>query len=157
MKLYVDGQADATAISITNAQQTLVNANAQMHIGITAGSTSALTNGYLSLFRIGASGITASNAFDLYQDEREMFTDNARVTIDGTNSNVTSIEADDTTDSVIFSSGASINTFNKFLRTSSDTSNVNYYSLPGIYASDENYLYIDTSNGKLYVTLPSIN
>ena len=157
MKVYVDGHSAADSVSIVNAQQTMVSSSATLHVGITAGSTAALDNGYLSLFRIGACFLPPEDMLEIYRDEREIFTDNADCTLPQTSSICTSIENDDTTGTITVSTSQAIANFNGFLRTYGDTANVNYYSLPGIYISDGNALYIDNTNGKLYITLPAIN
>ena len=157
LKLYIDGKSAATAISITNAQQTLVQADAVFHVGITAGATAALTNGYISLLKIGSASPTASEAYQWFKDEELMFTSNSSCTLPATSSNCTAIESDDITDIVTVSVADAIAQFNGFMRVYSDTSNVNYYSLYGLQVVDDNILYIDTSNAKLYVTLPAIN
>ena len=93
-KLDVTGIISATSFSGSGANLS----------GITAGATSALSSGYISLLKIGSASPTASEAYQMFKDEELMFTANSSCTLPATSASCTAIESDDVTDDSLFTS-----------------------------------------------------
>ena len=98
-KLYIDGVERASSTATTG---NINNTNAQLMLGAyggtTAGNAFPFTDGSLANIRISATVPSTEQIAKIYNDEKNLFTTNAKATLYGTSDGVTALAYDDDTE-----------------------------------------------------------
>jgi hypothetical protein len=97
IEIWIDGQLSATTI-LTNAVGSLSNTSAKTKIGERQWAGSVPLSGSIALLRISATAPTAEQIAKMYNDEKHLFSTNAKATLYGTSDAVTALAYDDDTE-----------------------------------------------------------
>jgi hypothetical protein len=95
MKIYINGELKGSVATATNLSG---DTNVPLRIGTRFNSSDALTVGSLALFRVSATAPTAEQIKKIYNDEKHLFSTNAKAVIGGTSDAVTALAYDDDTE-----------------------------------------------------------
>ena len=95
-ELYIDGVLNNSGTA--GSDLTLTGTNSTFSIGNRADSPTEAFNGYVSLFRFGASAPTAAQVKKMYEDEKFLFQENAACTLYGSSDAVTALAYDEVTE-----------------------------------------------------------
>ena len=94
-ELYIDGVLNNSATA--GSDLSLNGTNSTFSIGNRADSPTEAFNGYVSLFRFGASAPSDEQIKKIYEDEKMLFQENAACTLYGSSDAVTALAYDDST------------------------------------------------------------
>lgn len=95
-ELYIDGALNNSGTA--GSDLSLDGTNSTFSIGNRADNPTEAFNGYVSLFRFGASAPSAEQIKEMYEDEKFLFQENAACTLYGSSDAVTALAYDEVTD-----------------------------------------------------------
>jgi len=95
-ELYIDGVLNNSGTA--GSDLSLDGTNSTFSIGNRADSSTEAFNGYVSLFKFGASAPSAEQVKKMYEDEKFLFQENAACTLYGSSDAVTALAYDEVTD-----------------------------------------------------------
>ncbi|MBF0350884.1 MAG: LamG domain-containing protein [SAR324 cluster bacterium] len=106
LKMFINGALETADVTITNAAGTLTNGSATILIGLEHTVSNALSNGTLSLLRIGKTTITEEQAALIFLMEKYLFSLNSKAGILG--NDITAMDFDDSTQQLYVSTSAGL-------------------------------------------------
>ena len=117
LRLYLNGKEVASGASTVD----LTNTNALLAIGVrTTGGYNGI-NGKLALFRVSATAPTSEQIEKMYNDEKQLFQENAKATLYGSSDAVTALAYDDDTELLHVGTSAGRSDFQGLRRVNNTT------------------------------------
>jgi len=98
MYLYLNGVLDTNLVPANTDNITDTSNSPALKVGILANGGSPATATKMALWRISATAPTAEQIKKMYNDEKHLFTTNAKATLYGTSDAVTALAYDDDTE-----------------------------------------------------------
>jgi hypothetical protein len=119
MQLWIDAVKDAESAIIT-ATASLSNSSATFRLGASNAGLNPLTNGSLSLFRIGAGSLSAAQIAKMYTDELPMFQANSKCRLQGISNQVNALAYNSKKDTLFVATPNALTEFNGLISKLSD-------------------------------------
>jgi hypothetical protein len=118
MKVYINGALKGSVGTSTNLSG---DSNVQLKIGVRFNSVDGLTDGSISLFRSSATAPTSEQIKKMYNDEKQLFQENAKATLYGSSDAVTALAYDDDTELLHVGTSAGRSDFQGLRRVNNTT------------------------------------
>jgi len=118
-EMWINGTKEAET-NIVAATLSLSNTSAVLIVGGRTPLSFPLTNGSISLFRIGAGSLSAEQIAKMYADEKSLFNQNAKCKIQSTSSQVNSLSYDEKENRLFVGTQTGITEFNGLVAKLSD-------------------------------------
>jgi len=130
MYAYIDGKLDGSF----SFSESFVNTSAPFYVGIHSHNNSflrPLSDGGVSLFRTSATAPTAEQIAKIYEDEKPLFQENAKATLNGSSDAVTALAYDDSTELLHVGTSGGRSTFQGLRRVDETSTSTTEISAQG--------------------------
>ena len=121
LEVWVDGLLRKSNVLDSTSDGSYTNTSAILEIGNSPNMGAADSGIQLALLRVSKTAPSEKQIEKIYNDEKKLFHDNAKCTLIGTNSNITTVAHDDTTKILYVGTGSGRSDFRELKRINSTT------------------------------------
>jgi hypothetical protein len=128
---YVNGVLDDTAALNSNSSGSYTNTSGIVRIGYNGSAGSPMNTGKLSLIRVSKTAPTQEQITYMYNEEKDLFLENAKCSLNGTSSVVTDVVYDDSTELLHVGTSTGRSTFQGLRRVEENTNAITVLAAQG--------------------------